>query len=510
VFEHEVVVAGGGPVGCWLAAELRLAGVDVVVLEKRAERDPHSKALTMLPRSLELFAMRGIVDRWTDDGIPVPSSHFALMNTRLDFSVLETLYPYVLFFPQARTEALLEDHALSLGARVLREHEVTGLAQDDEGVTVTAETPSGQALFRGRYAVGCEGGSSPVRGSAGIDFEGSPSTLRFVMGDVELDEPPEAPTLSLNVDAGAMFLVRVGPDLFRVAPLDLEAMYDTHGGPPTLEELRLSVTRIAGTDYGLRSARWLSHWGNATLQAKRYREGRVFLAGDAAHLFPPLGGQGLNLGLQDATNLAWKLGACLSGQAPEALLDTYHDERHPVGAEIVDDTLAQMSLVVNATREGRALRRRFDAMLGTHPSLNRELALRLAGLATAYTRHEGESPLSGRRLPDLDLEGAAAESTFGLLSSAHFVFLDLSAGATSEWRGSRTDQPAVVTTRLRSGAPKEWADAQAILVRPDGYVAWATDDPSGAQQADAALDDWLARLGQSQPSSEALASVRAE
>lgn len=256
------------------------------------------------------------------------------------------------------------------------------------------------------------------------------------MGDVELDEPPAVPTLSLNVDAGAMFLVRVGPDLFRVAPLDLEAMHDTQE-PPTLEELRLSVTRIAGTDFGLRSARWLSHWGNATLLATRYREGRVFLAGDAAHLFPPLGGQGLNLSLQDATNLAWKLGACLRGQASEALLDTYQDERHPVGAEIVDDTLAQMSLVVNATREGRALRRRFDAMLATHPSLNRELHFRLAGLATAYTRDEGESPLTGRRLPDLDLEGAAAQSTFGLLSSAHFVLLELSGGAVSPERPTR-------------------------------------------------------------------------
>jgi FAD binding domain len=245
----------------------------------------------------------------------------------------------------------------------------------------------------------------------------------------------------------------------------------------------------------------------ATRRYKRLAiERGVFLAGDAAYLFPPLGGQGLNLGLQDASNLAWKLGACLRGWVPEGLLDTDHGERYTVGAEIVDDTLAQMSLVVNATRERRALRRRFDALLGTHPSLNRELALRLAGLATSYaTGVEGQSPLAGRRLPDLDLEGAAVESTFGVLSSAHFVFLDLSGEPLlPEAASALGDRPDIVATSLSDGTPTEWADAKAILVRPDGYVAWATDEPSRAQQAYEELDAWLARSDQSQPS-EALA-----
>src|SRR5262245_15441371 len=175
VADCEVVVAGGGPVGCWLAAELKTAGVDVVVLERRAEQDPHSKALTVLPRTLELFAMRGIAERWLETGVPVPSSHFALMNTRLDFSSLETRYPYVLFFPQAQTAALLEERALERGVPLLRGHTVTGAVQDADGVTISAETSSGPAKFRALYAVGCEGGSSPIRRSAGIELVGSDS-----------------------------------------------------------------------------------------------------------------------------------------------------------------------------------------------------------------------------------------------------------------------------------------------------------------------------------------------
>jgi hypothetical protein len=244
----------------------------------------------------------------------------------------------------------------------------------------------------------------------------------------------------------------------------------------------------------MHTARWLSQWGNATLHAARYREGRVLLAGDAAHLFPPLGGQGLNLGLQDATNLAWKLAACLHGWAPGGLLETYDDERHPVGAEVVDDTLTQMALVVTATREGRALRKRFDAMLGTHASLNRELALRLAVLATVYRPEDDDAHrLTGRYMPDLDLQGSSAATVFGLLASARFVLLDLSGGRLRlADAGERADRLDVVAGRLDPEVAKDWTGAQAVLLRPDGYVAWATDDPDcTAEQAQAAAGRWL-------------------
>ena len=478
--------------GCWLAAELKTAGVDVVVLEKKAQRDPHSKALTVLPRTLELFAMRGIVGRWLETGTPVPSSHFA-MNTRLDFSFLETRYPYVLFFPQARTTELLEEHALSLGVPVLHEHSVTGATQDEDGVSVAAETPAGSKTFRARFAVGCEGGSSPVRKSAGIDLVGSRATLHFVMGDVVLSDPPDVPTLTLNHDAGALLLVRLGDDVFRLAPIDLTTMHDGRDEPPTLDELKSAVLRVAGTDYGMHTARWLTRWGNATLQADRYRAGRLLLAGDSAHLFPPLGGQGLNLGFQDATNLAWKLAAHIRGWAPPGLLDTYQGERHPVGAVVFDDTLAQMALVANATPEGRALRRRFEAIIGTHTPVNRELALRLSGLAIVYPSEHGEEhPLTGRHAPDLELERAPARSVFGLLATARFVLLDLTGGRLRlPGAGERADRLDVVVGQLTDQLP-EWADLQAVLIRPDGHVAWATDDPDCAvEQAQSALARWL-------------------
>jgi 2-polyprenyl-6-methoxyphenol hydroxylase-like FAD-dependent oxidoreductase len=475
--EWDVVVAGGGPVGCWLAAELKTAGVDVVVLEKLAERDPHSKALTVLPRTLELFAMRGIANRWLERGVPVPSSHFALMNTRLDFSVLQTRYPYVLFFPQARTTELLEEHALSLGVPVLREHTVSGATQDEDGVTVSAESPSGPATFRACYAIGCEGGSSPIRRNAGIELVGSPSSLHFVLGDVVVDDPPDVPTVTLNSDAGAFFMVRLAENVFRMAPFDLATMHEARVEPPTLEELRAAVRRVAGTDYRMHTPLWITRYGNAALLADRYREKRLLLAGDSAHLFPPLGGQGLNLGLQDATNLAWKLAAAIEGRAPEALLDSYRAERHPVGAEVVDDTLAQMALVANATREARALRKRFEAILGTHPSVNQELALRLSGLATAYQQESSDQhPLVGQRVPDLELDGAPAPSIFGLLASARFVLLDLSGRQPAV---ATSDRLNVVCGRV-ADAPPDWASVHALLIRPDGHIAWATDDPSDA------------------------------
>lgn len=487
VADCEVVVAGGGPVGCWLAAELKTAGVDVVVLEKLAEHDLHSKALTVLPRTLELFAMRGIAERWLETGVPVPSSHFALMNTRLDFSSLETRYPYVLFFPQAQTAALLEERALALGVPLLREHTVTGAVQDEGGVTVTAETPSGPATCRALYAVGCEGGSSPIRRSADIELVGSGSSLHFVLGDVVIDDPPNLPTVTLNGDAGAFFMVRLGENVFRMAPFDLATMHDVHDESPTLDELRAAVMRVAGSDYGMHTALWITRYGNAALLADRYREKRLLVAGDAAHLFPPLGGQGLNLGLQDTTNLGWKLAAVVRGWAPDGLLDTYQAERKPLGAEVVDDTLAQMALVTNATREGRALRRRFETILGTHPSVNRELALRLSGLATTYRYGSSDDhPLVGRRVPDLELAGAAERSIFGLLTAARFVFLTPPGGEPFAEASDRLD---VVPARLVD-RPPGWETVQALLIRPDGHVAWATDELTRAS-AETGLRRWL-------------------
>ncbi|MBV9857175.1 MAG: FAD-dependent monooxygenase [Streptosporangiaceae bacterium] len=474
---YDVAVVGGGPVGMWLAAELHRGGVRPVVLERRAERPPHSKALTIYPRTVEQFAMRGLADRWLAEGTPVPSSHFALLSNRLDFSFLDTRYAYTLFLPQRRTEELLEEHLGELGVPYLRHHAVTGLRQDGAGVDLDVDSPRGPPAVRAAYVAGCDGAASVVRTAAGIDFTGTPDTWRAILGDIELADPPQAPAVTLNRPGGSLYMVAIGGARYRLAVIDHSTLYDPVDKPPTFAELRASTLRLAGTDFGMREppGAWLSRVGNAARQADRYRAGRVLLAGDAAHIHYPAGGQGLNLGLQDATNLAWKLAAEIRGWAPPGLLDSYHAERYPVGLDVIDDSLAQCGLIANPTREGIALRDRFNAILGAHASLCRELAARLSGLAIRYPAAGQAADLGGQRIPDLDLRGAPAATIFGLLHPAKFVLLSLGSAIAPAGFADRLD---VVTAELAGDHP-EWAGVRAMLIRPDGYIAWATqaDDP---------------------------------
>jgi 2-polyprenyl-6-methoxyphenol hydroxylase-like FAD-dependent oxidoreductase len=472
---QDVAVVGGGPVGMWLAAELHRGGVRPVVLERRAERPPYSKALTIYPRTAEQFAMRGLVDRWLAEGTPVPSSHFALLRNRLDFSFLDSRYPYTLFLPQRRTEELLEEHLNELGVPYLRQHAVTGLRQDETGVDLDVDSPDGPTVVRAAYVAGCDGAASMVRAAAGIEFAGTPDTWRTIMGDVELADPPQALPLTLNQPTGSIYVLAIGGDRYRVAAIDHTTLHDLTDRPVTLEDLGRSMLRLAGTDFGIRETpdAWLSRVVNATRQAACYRAGRVLLAGDAAHIHYPAGGQGLNLGLQDATNLAWKLAAQIQGWAPPGLLDSYQTERYPIGLDVIDDSLAQCGLFANPSREGIALRDRFNAILGAHQSLCRELAVRLSGLAIRYP---AAGQLAGQRVPDLDLRDAPAATVFGLLHSARFVLLNLGSAAVAPagFEG-RLDS---VTAELAADRP-EWAGVRALLIRPDGYIAWAShaDDP---------------------------------
>jgi len=496
---YDVAVVGGGPVGMWLAAELHRGGARPVVLERRAARPPYSKALTIYPRTMEQFAMRGIIGRWLDEGTPVPSSHFALMKNRLDFSFLPTRYPYTLFLPQRRTEELLEEHLAELGVPYLRQHAVTGLRQDETGVDLEVDTPDGPVAVRAAYAVGCDGATSVVRAATGIEFEGNPETWRTILGDIELTDPPPTPAMTLNQPGGSLYVLAVGGGLWRVAVVDHATLHDPADKPVTFEDLRASALRLAGTDFGMRATpdAWLSRVGNAARQAARYRAARVLLAGDAAHIHYPAGGQGLNLGLQDAGNLGWKLAAEIRGEAPPGLLDSYQAERYPVGLDVIDDALAQCALIANPSREGIALRDRFNEFLGSQPSLCRELAIRLSGVAIRYPAdgraggrdadvsagraggqqagHDaglGGGSLAGQRVPDLDLDGAPAETIFGLLLPARFVLLNLgSAAAASAGYADRLD---VVTAKLAANDP-EWTGVHALLIRPDGYIAWAAD-----------------------------------
>ena len=466
----DVAVVGGGPVGMWLAAELHRGGVRPAVLERRAQRPPYSKALTLYPRTLEQFALRGLAGRWLAEGTPVPSSHFALLRNRLDFSPLGTRFPFTLFLPQRRTEELLELHLAELGVPYLREHTVTGLRQDQDGVDLDVDTPAGPAVIRAAWAVGCDGPASTIRDLAGIEFAGTPDTWWTILGDVELTEPPSTPALTVNTPGGSMYMIAIGGGRYRVAPIDHATMFTPPQGPVTFAALRDCTQRLAGTDFGMRDTpdAWLSRVGNGARQADRYRAGRVLLAGDAAHIHYPAGGQGLNLGLQDASNLAWKLAAEIRDSAPPGLLDTYQAERHPIGLDVIDDSLAQCALIANPTREGIALRERFNTFLGAHPSLCAELAVRLSGLGIAYPAAPGDGPQAGHRVPDLDL--TTGGTLYDLLHPAKFVVL------------RQTD---LATTH------PDWKDLHTILIRPDGYLAWTSTEPDAA----APLERWLGHNG---------------
>ena len=492
-------MAGGGPVGMWLAAELRRAGVTVVVLEKRAERPPQSKALTVYPRTVEMLAMRGLAGRFLAEGTPVPSSHFAINTNRLDFSFLDTRYPFTLFLPQRRTEELLNDHMDELGVPLLRSHEVTGVRQDATGVEVEVATPSGPAVMTAAYVVGCDGAGSVVRQAAGIEFAGTPASWYSILGDVELADPPAGRALTTCPPGGALYMVALGDGRWRVAVIDHATMHVQPAGPVTFAELRASALRVAGTDFGMRETpdAWLSRVGNETRQVPAYRSARVLLAGDAAHIHFPAGGQGLNLGLQDASNLAWKLAAELRGRAPSWLLDSYQAERAPVGLDIIEDSLAQCGLFGNPSREGVALRDRFNRILGENQELCRSLAIRLSGLGIHYRpgppADDGQlsSPLAGRRVPDLALRGAPAPSVYELLHQGTFVLLRTPGEGR---RAAGADFPeycgrlATVTCELADDRA-EWTGLRALLIRPDGYAAWAAHESQ--PPTDPPLADWL-------------------
>lgn len=412
---EDVVIVGAGPTGLWLAAELRLGGASVTVLEARYERDPNSKALTIHPRTVEIFDCRGVVAPFLAEALRIPNGHFGGLPDRMDFSVLDTPYPFTLALLQARTEELLEARAEKLGATIRRGHEVVGLT--DAGVLL-----ADGSVVAARYVVGCDGVHSIVRADADIDFPGTDATTWGWLGDVVLDAPPQRGFANIAGADGGMMIVPLPGGIHRLVG----------GGPGpdrpgdlTFDELRATVRRIAGTDFGMRDPVWLSRFGNATRQAAAYRKGTVLLAGDAAHMHFPTGGVGMNVGIQDAHNLGWKLAAVVTGRAHETLLDTYHEERHPVGADLLEHTRAQTALITAYSPEGQALRAVLSGLIATAPDLSRELAERLSGLSVTYA--------TGKRVPNLELPDGST-----------------------------------LFEKLRTG---EHVQTEAGLVRPDGHLA---------------------------------------
>lgn len=404
---HDVVIVGAGPTGLWLAGELRLGGASVVVLETRPRRDENSKALTIHPRTIEILDCRGVAEPFLAEGIRIPNGHFGGLPDRMDFSVLDTPYPFTLALPQARTEELLEQRATGMGAAVRRSCRVVGLSP--RGV----ELADGE-IVAGRFVVGCDGTRSVVREAAGIDFPGTDATTWGWLGDVVLDAPPERGFASVTGPDGGLMVVPLPGGVHRIVGGDPATDRPEWPGELTLDELRATVQAIAGTDFGMRDPKWLSRFGNATRQAAAYRSGHVLLAGDAAHMHFPTGGVGMNVGIQDAHNLGWKLAAVVTGRADDALLDTYHSERHPVGADLLRHTRAQTALITAYSAEGQALRAVVSELIASAPDMSGVLAERLSGLDVAYA--------TGRRVRDQDLPDG--DTLFARLRTGEHVRTD--------------------------------------------------------------------------------------
>jgi 2-polyprenyl-6-methoxyphenol hydroxylase-like FAD-dependent oxidoreductase len=477
----DVAVVGGGPVGWMLASELALAGVKVCVLERRTERVPQSRALSIHPRTLEILALRGLVERFLERGRPLPTGHYAGLDTRLDFAPLDTTFPYSLFIPQTITEGLLEERAREVGVESRRGSHVTGLRQDAEGVELEGERDGGTFRVSARYVVGTDGARSVVRTLAGIPFPGSAVTSSQLLGDVVLATPPQRPVVSLTSEKGGVMIVPLGDGVHhRVLVLTPDRQHIPLSEPVTLEELARSLREAMGTDLGMHSPLWLSRFGNETRHASTYREGRVFLAGDAAHIHMPAGGQGLNVGLQDAMNLGWKLAGVLRGLAPSSLLDSYHHERHPVGARLIQNTLSQTALMTQFSPATLALREAVSALLRL-PNVNRTLAEQICAFDVAYPEPplpapagmKAEPAVSGRRLPDQPLrrEDGSTRSLYSLLHEGKWLLLQRPASARSDVAAPWPDW----TTRVTAGFSHEGADLGAwssLLVRPDGHLGY--------------------------------------
>jgi len=471
---QQVIIAGGGPVGLWLAAELRLNDLSVTVLEERTEIDQRSKALTMHPRANEVLASRRMHQCFLDEAPKIPTGHFGLLPSRLDFSLLDTPFPYTLSLPQARTEELFEDYARGLGATVRRGHRVTGFTEQDDSVTVQVEGAQGPYEMQAQYIVGCDGTRSTVREVAGIDFPGTSSTFLGWLGDVALDNPPP-PAFNRFNERGGVLIAPLPDNRWRLAGTSPDGCTTQWPGDLTMDELRQKTVAITGDDFGMRDPSWPSRYGNATRLATRYRRGRVLLAGDAAHQHFPTGGVGMNVGMQDAHNLGWKLAATINGWAAEGLLDTYHAERHLVGARLEEHSRAQTQLLTTFTPHGLALRSLISQTIATMPEFNRMLAAKISAIGVGYPSGDPAAhPLTGTRAPGLTFKGTDG-TLFGALRADSYVLLDLTAGGAL---ADRAQERIAVHGGTLDRIPDGWDDVRAALIRPDGHVAraWAEQD----------------------------------
>jgi len=477
--EHAVVIAGGGPTGMMLAGELALAGVDVAIVERRPNQELAGwRAGGLSSRTLEVFDQRGIVDRFLAEGQKAQVAGFATLH--LDISDFPTRHNYGLGLRQKHIERILAGWVSELAVPIYRSCELTSFAQDDTGVTI--ELSDGASL-QASYLVGCDGGRSLVRKAAGIEFRGWDATTSSILAEAEMaEEPPlgiHRTAFGIHAFGREEYEIRDGKIVFaKEGPIGVMVTEENVGATtePTLRDLSEALVAVCGTDYGIHSPTWISRFTDMSRQAAAYRKGRVLLAGDAAHVHSPVGGQGLNTGVQDAVNLGWKLAQVVKGTSPEGLLDTYHFERHPIAARVLRMTMAQVALQRTDDRT-EALREIVLEFLGMEEPRKR-IAAEMSGLGIHYDLGEGH-PLVGRRMPDLELATASGRlRVYSLLHSARPALVNLGerrAFDITPWadRVQLIDAEYAGTWDLPAiGAVTAPA---AVLVRPDGYVAWVGD-----------------------------------
>jgi 2-polyprenyl-6-methoxyphenol hydroxylase-like FAD-dependent oxidoreductase len=480
--EHAVVIAGGGPTGMMLAAELALAKVDVAIVERHASRDHMgSRAGGLHSRTIEVLDQRGIADRFLSQGKVMQVAGFAF--NPLDISDLPTRHNYGLALWQDRIERILAAWVEELGVPLYREREVTGFAQDDGGVAVEL---SDSRSLRARYLVGCDGGRSLVRKKAGIDFAGWDATCSYLIAEGEMTSEPAWGVRHGSKGVNALGKLDDGKRV-RVVLIENEVK---PSDDPTLDDLREALIAVYGTDYGVHDVTFLSRFSDTTRQAASYRERRVLLAGDAAHVHAPAGGQGLNLGVQDAVNLGWKLAQVVNGTSPESLLDTYQSERHPIGARVLQTTMAQTAL--NSGDERTQALRETIAELFRMDEPRRRYGALMSGLDIHYDLGPGH-PLLGRRMPDLDLvTESGPQRVFSLLHDARPVLLNLSepgAFDIAPWADRVQRIDARYTGAWQLPVIGAVAAPSAVLIRPDGYVAWVGEGTD--QGVRGALNTWF-------------------
>ena len=482
ISEHAVVIAGAGPTGLMLAGELALAGVDVAIIERRANQEfAGSRAGGLHSRTLEVLDQRGIAERFVSQGQQHKIVHF---HVPLDLSDFPTRHNYVLALWQNHIERLLAEWVDELRVPILRQREVAGFTQDDSGVVVAL---TDGACVRARYLVGCDGGRSVIRKSAGIEFRGHDPSISWLMAEAEMSQEPEWGFRNDAVGSHAIGKTDDG----RVRVVITEATLTT--SEPTLRDISDALIRVYGTDFGIHRPTWISRFTDMTRQAATYRERRVLLAGDAAHVHPPVGGQGLNIGVQDAVNLGWKLARVVQRTAPDSLLDTYHAERHPVAARVLRNTMAQVAL--RRTDERTKVLGEYVAELVRMDEPRKRWVGEMSGLDVHYDLDRGGSeghPLLGRRMPDLDLiTSSGSRRVFTLLHSARPVLLNFGEPGRFDIAAWADRVQSVDAT-----APGPWElpvlgvvpAPGAVLIRPDGYVAWV----DGCEQdLAAALTKWF-------------------